>query len=70
VKTDSVLLYDLSKEGYLESGYKFNYDSTDVYGELVDRVPQDLRDSLEIITFYEKRWLLEGKKIHFIQLEV
>jgi tRNA (guanine-N7-)-methyltransferase len=70
VKTDSVLLYDLSKEGYLEAGYKFMYDSQDVYGELVHIVPQDLRDALEIVTYYEKRWLSEGKKIHFIQLEI
>ena len=70
VKTDSVLLYDLSKKGYLEAGYKFVYDSQDVYGDLVYRVPQDLRDALEIVTYYEMRWLSEGKKIHFIQLEI
>jgi tRNA (guanine-N7-)-methyltransferase len=70
VKTDSVLLYDLSKESYLEMGYTINLDSKDVYGDLVHRVPKDLREALEIITYYEKRWLSEGKKIHFIQLEV
>ena len=70
VKTDSVLLYDLSKKGYLEAGYKFVYDSQDVYGELILKVPQDLRDALEIVTYYEMRWLSEGKKIHFIQLEI
>jgi len=70
VKTDSVLLYDLSKESYLEKGYTIHLDSQDVYGELVHRVPKDLREALEIITYYEKRWLSEGKKIHFIQLEV
>ena len=63
-------LYDLSKEGYLDSGYTIKLDSQDVYGDLVHRVPQDLREALEIITYYEKRWLSEGKKIHFIQLEV
>ena len=41
-----------------------------MYGELVDRVEEDLRDALEIKTYYEKRWLSEGKKIHFIQLKV
>jgi hypothetical protein len=51
-------------------GYKIHLDSQDVYGDLVHRVPQDLREALEIITYYEKRWLSEGKKIHFIQLEV
>jgi len=70
VKTDSVLLYELSKESYLEKGYTIHIDSQDVYGDLVHRVPKDLREALEIITYYEKRWLSEGKKIHFIQLEV
>ena len=70
IKSDSVLLYDLSKEGYLEKGYDIQIDSQDVYGELVDRVEEDLRDALEIKTYHEKRWLSEGKKIHFIQLKV
>ena len=70
IKSDSVLLYDLSKEGYLEKGYDIQIDSQDVYGELVDRVEEDLRDALEIKTYYEKRWLSEGKKIHFIQLKI
>jgi tRNA (guanine-N7-)-methyltransferase len=70
IKTDSVLLYDLSKEGYLKMGYTIILDSQDVYGDLVHRVPQNLREELEINTYYEKRWLSEGKKIHFIQLKV
>jgi len=70
IKSDSVLLYNLSKEGYLEKGYDIQIDSQDVYGELVDRVEEDLRDALEIKTYYEKRWLSEGKKIHFIQLKI
>ena len=70
VKTDSVLLYDLSKESYIEKGYTIHLDSQDVYGDLVHKVPKDLREALEIITYYEKRWLSEGKKIHFIQIEV
>ena len=70
VKTDSVLLYDLSKEGYVEKGYDIQIDSRDVYGELVHEVSEELRQALEIKTYYEKRWLSEGKKIHFIQLKV
>ena len=69
VKTDSVLLYDLSKEGYVEKGYDIQIDSRDVYGELVHEVSEELRQALEIKTYYEKRWLSEGKKIHFIQLK-
>jgi tRNA (guanine-N7-)-methyltransferase len=70
VKTDSVLLYDLSKEGYLEKGYNILQDSQDVYGELVNEVDEDLKAALEIVTYYEDRWLSEGKKIHFLQLKV
>ena len=70
MKTDSVLLYDLSKEGYVEKGYDIQIDSRDVYGELVHEVSEELRQALEIKTYYEKRWLSEGKKIHFIQLKV
>lgn len=70
IKTDSVLLYDLSKEGYLKMGYTIILDSQDVYGDLVHRVPQNLREELEINTYYEMKWLSEGKKIHFIQLKV
>ena len=70
VKSDSVLLYELSKEGYLEKGYNILLDSQDVYGELVNRVEEDLSEALKIKTFYERRWLSEGKKIHFLQLKV
>ena len=70
VKTDSVLLYDVSKEGYVEKGYDIQIDSRDVYGELVHEVSEELKQALEIKTYYEKRWLSEGKKIHFIQLKV
>ena len=70
VKTDSVLLYELSKDGYLEKGYNILLDSQDVYGELVNRVEEDLVDALNIKTYYERRWLSEGKKIHFLQLKL
>ncbi len=70
VKSDSVLLYDISKEGYIESGYDIQLDSKDVYGDLVNRVNPELKEALEIKTFYEERWLKEGKKIHFLQLKV
>ena len=70
VKSDSGLLYDLSMEGYVEKGYDIQVQSRDVYGELVERVSDEMRKALEIITYYERRWLNEGKKIHFIQLKV
>lgn len=70
VKSDSQFLYDVSKEGYIENGYEILLDSQDVYGELVNRVSDELRAALEIKTFYEQRWLAEGKTIKFLQLKL
>ena len=64
------MLYELSKESYVEAGYQINYDSIDVYGELVHRVPAELRDLLEVKTFYEQMWLEQGKKIHYLQIQI
>lgn len=70
VKSDSRLLYDLTKESYLEAGYEIVLDSQDVYGELVHRVPNDLRELLEVKTFYEEMWLEQGKSIHYLQIRI
>lgn len=70
VKSDSPLLYALSKENYEEANYQINYDSADVYGELIQQVPEDLRELLEVKTFYERMWLEEGRKIHYLQIQI
>jgi hypothetical protein len=70
VKSDSPLLYALSKESYEAANYRINYDSADVYGELMERVPEDLRELLEVKTFYEQMWLEEGRKIHYLQIQI
>ena len=68
VKSDSALLYALSKEDYVAAGYPFLHDSDDVYGGFLDGVDDDLREALEIKTYYEQRWLAEGKNIHFMEI--
>jgi len=68
VKSDSKLLYALSKEDDLAAGYPFLHDSDDVYGGFLDTVDADLREALEIKTYYEQRWLEEGKNIHFMEI--
>ena len=70
VKSDSPLLYALSKESYEAANYRINFDSADVYGELMERVPEDLRELLEVKTFYEQMWLEEGRKIHYLQIQI
>ena len=69
VKSDSKLLYALSKEDYIEAGYPFLHDCDDVYGGFLEEVDPDLRAALEIKTFYEQRWLEEGKNIHFMEIQ-
>ena len=67
VKSDSELLYTLSKEGWIEAGFPILEDSQDVYGDLVHRVDADFADVLRIRTYYESRWLEEGKNIHYLR---
>lgn len=70
VKTDSVHLYEFTIEAYKEKGYKILHDTQDVYGSFIHEVDPELAEVLNIKTYYERRWLEEGKKIHFIQIEV
>jgi tRNA (guanine-N7-)-methyltransferase len=70
VKSDSPLLYQLTKEGYEQAGYEILYASDDVYGDLVHRVPDEIRSLLEVKTFYEEMWLEEGRKIQYLQIRI
>ena len=67
VKSDSPLLYALSKEGWIEAGFPILEDSEDVYGDLLYRVDPEFADVLRIRTYYESRWLEEGKHIHYLR---
>ena len=67
VKSDSPLLYALSKEGWTEAGFPILEDSADVYGDLIHRVDPEFSDVLRIRTYYESRWLEEGKLIHYLR---
>lgn len=70
VKTDSVHLYEFTIEAYREKGYNIIHDTQDVYGDFIHSVDEELADLLSIKTYYERRWLEEGKKIHFIQIQI
>ena len=65
-KATATCLYALSKEGWIEAGFPILEDSQDVYGDLV-RVDADFAEVLHIRTYYESRWLEEGKKIHYLR---
>ena len=70
VKSDSPLLYAMSKERWEEAGFPILEDSQDVYSDLVHRVPPEFADVLNIRTYYEQRWLEEGKHIHYLRTHV
>ncbi|MDG1261673.1 MAG: tRNA (guanosine(46)-N7)-methyltransferase TrmB [Flavobacteriales bacterium] len=70
VKTDSTLLYEWTRDQYIEKKYNLLIDSDDVYGKLVNDVDEEMQGILNIKTYYEKRWLEEGKKIKFLRIQI
>lgn len=70
VKTDSPLLYQWTLEQYLEKGYNITLNSDDIYGGFLETLNPQLKQLLEIKTYYEQMWLEEGRKIHFLEIEV
>ena len=70
VKTDSTLLYEWTRDQYIEKKYNLLIDSDDVYGKLVNNVDEEMQGILNIKTYYEKRWLEEGKKIKFLRIQI
>jgi len=70
LKCDSPILYEYTLEQIEEHGYEMIENSTDVYGDLVHRVDKVFSDVLNIRTFYELRWLKEGRKIKFVSFKI
>ncbi|MCX6182700.1 MAG: tRNA (guanosine(46)-N7)-methyltransferase TrmB [Bacteroidetes bacterium] len=67
LKCDSDLLYEFTKEVVAAGKLKVEVDSANIYEELVPSLGDaPLAKDLEIKTYYERRWLSEGKKIKFI----
>ena len=70
IKTDSDLLFESTLEQIEEHSYKSLLSSWDVYGEMVLTCEEDLKDLMSIKTFYEQKWLEEGKKIKFAKFKI
>lgn len=70
IKTDSPLVYEWTLEQYIEKGYNILLKSDDVYGGFLETVDPMLKQLLEIKTYYERMWLEEGRKIHYLEIEV
>lgn len=70
LKTDSPELYEFTLEQIAEYALPVHEQSRDVYAELVPRVDAQEQAILNIRTYYEKRWLSEGKKIHYLRFGI
>jgi hypothetical protein len=46
------------------------HESRDVHGELVHRAPPALAELLSFVTPYERRWIAEGRPIHYLQVRL
>ena len=64
LKTDNTLLFEYTKALAEHNGYEIAVASDDIYGSgLAD-------DVLSIKTFYEKGWLAEGLRSHYIRFRL
>ncbi|MEM8709749.1 MAG: tRNA (guanosine(46)-N7)-methyltransferase TrmB [Planctomycetota bacterium] len=69
VKTDSADLHDRTLEHAAEVEMRVNLESRNVHGEREERFEPELAESLGFITAFEDRWIQEGRRIHYLQLE-
>jgi len=70
IKTDSDLLFESTLEQIEEHNYNCSLSSWDVYGDMVLTAPDELKELMEIKTYYEQKWLTEGKKIKFAKFTI
>jgi tRNA (guanine-N7-)-methyltransferase len=70
VKSDSALVFDTTREGALAEGYEVLEESRDVHGELVRSASSALTELLALVTPYERRWIAEGRPIHYLQVRL
>ncbi len=65
LKTDSTLMFDFTKEVLEDLKLTTHYETRDVYAE--EQPPEDV---IMLQTYYEKKWLEEGKKIKYLNFNL
>ena len=70
LKCDSDLLFEYTLEQIAENNYEKQEESWDVYNEFVNRTDQATKDLMNIRTFYETKWLEEGKTIKYCRFTI
>ena len=69
LKTDSDLLYDFTLEEIKSNNFKLLENITNIYKESYER-SQELKKTLFIKTFYEKKWLDLEKTIKYLAFSI
>ncbi len=69
VKTDSADLYERTLEHAEEARMKVTGKTANVHAERHDLFDDEIAESLGFITAFENRWIQEGRRIHYAQLE-
>ncbi len=64
LKTDSIFFYDYTLEVIKESEHQLLFSTRDLYAEFPNN------EVASIQTFYEKMWLNQGLKIHYLQFRL
>jgi tRNA (guanine-N7-)-methyltransferase len=65
LKTDNSALFSFTLETWKSLNLKINYNTSDLYSESFSN-----NDITEIKTDYEKKYLLAGLKIHYLQAQI
>lgn len=67
VKTDSRFLYETTLETINDGAHRLLKETDDLYGRGWKDFNAQEQDILRVKTFYERKWLDEGKPIHYIR---
>lgn len=71
LKTDSVFLYQATLETIADGGHKIHFDTANLYGEGIHRLESDdMRELLQVKTFYEQMFLRQHMPIHYLCFEL
>ena len=69
LKTDSDLLYEYTLDQIEENNYSIINNLVDIYRQY-SFLSEEIQSILDIKTFYEEKWLEEGKKIKYVSFRI
>lgn len=70
MKTDSHLLFESTLEQVEEHNYELLEHTWELYENYIQTMDEDWQEIMSFKTYYEKKWLQEGKKIKFCRFKI